>query len=175
MGVETKEAQYWAAFSEGSLGTALAWAGLEPKDKSCYQIKTELVNRFADYELPDALDFAEWLSQTAKKISGAWAENQPNVSKKDINRRTQTGLIRMIIAVLDDAMKMNAGNDAEFTNSDQRSEVETLAARFDAEDLAEKIGKAYESMQWVQRSVNEKLIFEELLLSYAGCDIIISL
>jgi len=136
--------------------------------------KTELVNRFADCELPDALDFAEWLGQTSRKISGAWAEKEPDVSKKDINRRTQTGLIRMIIAVLDDAMKMNAANDAEFTNSDQRSEVETLAARFDAEDLAEKIGKAYENVQWVQRSVNEKLIFEELLLSYAGCGTIIS-
>lgn len=175
MNVPNKEARYWAAFSEGSLGIALAWAGLKPKDESCYEIKTELIRRFAAYQLPDALDFAEWLGQTAKKISGAWAEKEPNVSKKDINRRAQAGLIRMIIAVLDDAMKMNIGNHAEFANSDQANEIETLAARFGAEDLAEKIGKAYESMQWVQRSVNERLIFEELLLSYAGCGIMISL
>jgi len=175
MNVPNKEARYWAAFSEGSLGTALAWAGLEPKDKSCYEIKTELVRRFAAYQLPDALDFAEWLGQMAKKISGAWAEKEPNVSKKDINRRAQAGLIRMIIAALDDAMKMNIGNDTAFANSDQMSQIEALAARFGAEDLAEKIGKAYESMQWVQRSVNERLIFEELLLSCAGCGIITSL
>jgi len=111
----------------------------------------------------------------AKKISGAWAEKEPNVSKKDINRRAQAGLIRMIIAALDDAMKMNIGNDTAFANSDQMSQIEALAARFGAEDLAEKIGKAYESMQWVQRSVNERLIFEELLLSCAGCGIITSL
>ncbi len=172
MDVEPKEARYWAAFSEGSLGIALAWARLEPKDQSCYEIKTELVRRFAKYRLSDALDFAEWLSQTAKKISGAWAEKEPNVSKKDINRRAQTGLIRMIIAVLNDAMKMHLVNDAGFANSDQLSEIETVAKKFDAGDLAEKIGKAYESTQWVQQSVNERLIFEELLLNYAGCGII---
>ncbi|RKY11489.1 MAG: hypothetical protein DRP65_04125 [Planctomycetota bacterium] len=173
-GVAAGEAKYWAAFSDGSLGTALAWAGLELKDKSCYQIKTELVSRFADYELPDALDFAEWLGQSAKKISDAWTEKQSNVSKKDINRRTQTGLIRMIIAALDDAMKMHLGNDAAFVNSDQVSKIEKVGKKFDAEDLAEKIGKAYENMQWVQRSVNERLVFEELLLNYAGCGKIIS-
>jgi hypothetical protein len=44
-----------------------------------------------------------------------------------------------------------------------------VADKFDAEDLAEKIGKAYESIQWVQQNVNERLIFEELLLNHAGC------
>jgi len=53
-------------------------------------------------------------------------------------------------------------------------QIEILAGRFGAEDLAGKISKAYENMQWVQRSVNERLIFEELLLNYAGCGIMIS-
>jgi len=173
-GLANAEAQYWAAFSEGSLGTALAWAQLEPKDKSCYQIKTELLNRFADYQLGDVLDFAEWLSQSAKKIRDVWTEKQPNVSKKDINRRTQTGLIRMIIAALDDAMKMCIGNDAAFVNSDQMSQIRKIAKKFGAEELAEKIGKAYENIQWLHHNVNERLVFEELLLNYAGCGTIIS-
>jgi len=173
-GLAHAEAQYWAAFSEGSLGTALAWAQLEPKDKSCYQIKTELLNRFADYQLGDVLDFAEWLSQSAKKIRDVWTEKQPNVSKKDINRRTQTGLIRMIIAALDDAMKMCIGNDAAFVNSDQMSQIRKIAKKFGAEELAEKIGKAYENIQWLHHNVNERLVFEELLLNYAGCGTIIS-
>jgi len=171
--VEPKEAQYWAAFSEGSLGTALAWAKLDPKGKSCYAIKTELVSRFADYPLTDALDFAEWLGQMAKKISDAWVDKLPNVSKKDINRRTQTGLIRMIIAALDDAMKMCIGNDAVFVNSDQMNEIAKIAEKSDAEDLAAKIAGVYVNLEWVQRSVNERLIFEELLLKYAGCGNII--
>ncbi len=168
-GTELKEAKYWAAFGEGSLGTALAWAGLELKEQSCYEIKNELVNRFSKYRLADVLDFAEWLGQSAKKISGTWAEKEPNVSKKDINRRVQVGLIRMIIAVLDDAMKMRIGDDVHLVNSDRISEIKMVADKFDAEDLAEKIGKAYESIQWVQQNVNERLIFEELLLNHAGC------
>jgi DNA polymerase-3 subunit delta' len=168
-GTELKEAKYWAAFGEGSLGTALAWAGLELKEQSCYEIKNELVNRFSKYRLADVLDFAEWLGQSAKKISGTWAEKEPNVSKKDINRRVQVGLIRMIIAVLDDAMKMRIGDDVHLVNSDRISKIKMVADKFDAEDLAEKIGKAYESIQWVQQNVNERLIFEELLLNHAGC------
>ena len=122
----------------------------------------------------DALDFAEWLVQSTKKIGGAWAEKEPNTSKKDINRRARVGLIRMIIAAFDDAMKMNIGRRAGFINSDQMGPIEALAGRFGTEDLAQRIGKAYETMQWVQRSVNERLIFEELLLNYAGCGIMTS-
>ncbi|MHC5061367.1 MAG: DNA polymerase III subunit [Planctomycetota bacterium] len=169
MDVGPNEAQYWAAFSQGSLGAALVWAGLELKDQSCYEIKTELVRRLAEYRLGDTLDFAEWLSQMAKKISGAWAEKEPNVSKKDINRRAQTGLIRMTVAALSDAAKLHLDNNEGLANSSQISEIEALAEKFDVGDLVEKITKAYENMQWVQQSVNERLIFEELLLSFAGC------
>jgi hypothetical protein len=37
---------------------------------------------------------------------------------------------------------------------------------------ADKISKAYENLRWVDCSVNEKLIFEELLLNIAGCSTI---
>ena len=174
MDIDRQEATYWAAFSEASLGTAIEWATLELKDHSCYGIKKELLERLAKHRLPHSMDFAEWLSQAAKKISGAWSDKEPNVSKKDITRRAQQGLIRMIIAALNDAMRMNIDTGEKFVNSDQMGQIEILAGRFGAEDLAGKISKAYENMQWVQRSVNERLIFEELLLNYAGCGIMIS-
>jgi len=107
MDIDRQEATYWAAFSEASLGTAIEWATLELKDHSCYGIKKELLERLAKHRLPHSMDFAEWLSQAAKKISGAWSDKEPNVSKKDITRRAQQGLIRMIIAALNDAMRMN--------------------------------------------------------------------
>ncbi len=175
MDIDSQEATYWAGFSESGLDTAIGWATLELKDQSCYKVKKELLERFAKYQLPDAIDFAEWLSQTSRKISSAWSDKEPNVSKKDINRRAQQGLIRMIIAALADAMRMNIGSGTKFVNSDQTGQIQTLAGRFSAEDLAGKISKAYENMQWVQRSVNERLIFEELLLDYAGCGIITGL
>jgi DNA polymerase-3 subunit delta' len=173
MDIDSREATYWARFSEAGLGTAIGWATLELKDQSCYEVKKELLERFTKYRLPDAIDFAEWLRQNSRKISSAWSDKEPSVSKKDINRRAQQGLIRMIIAALADAMRMNIDSGTKFVNSDQTGQIQTLAGRFSAEDLAGKISKAYENMQWVQRSVNERLIFEELLLDYAGCGIMI--
>jgi len=86
-------------------------------------------------------------------------------------RRAQKGLIRMIIAVFDDVMQAALGN-SELINSDQEAQIKTLGGVFDAEQAAEKIRKAYENMRWVEASVNEKLVFEELLLNIGGCGII---
>jgi hypothetical protein len=78
----------------------------------------------------------------------------------------------MVIAAFNDAMKLNIGAGEKLINSDQAGQIEVLAGRFDAEDAAGKIAKAYESIRWVEASVNEKLIFEELLLNLAGSAII---
>jgi len=73
----------------------------------------------------------------------------------------------MIISAFNDAMRLNVGFKGPFINSDQSQQVEILTGRFDAEEAAAKINKVYENMLWVRQSVNEKLIFEELLLNLA--------
>jgi len=45
-----------------------------------------------------------------------------------------------------------------------------LAGRLDAELLAEKISDCYQMLHWIESSVNEKLIFEKLLLNLAKSD-----
>ena len=75
----------------------------------------------------------------------------------------------MIIAAFSDVMKLQAVSNPTLINADQSRNIEILAQKFTAEQAAEKIAKASENAQWVDRSVNEKLIFEELLLNYAGC------
>ena len=79
----------------------------------------------------------------------------------------------MVGAVFSDVMRVNVGEKVGLVNSDQMGEIESLAVRFDAEAAAEKVSKAYESMRWVEASVNEKLIFEELLLNLANCGIFV--
>jgi len=171
MGVGGSEARYWARFSRGSIGAAMNWAQLELSDNSCYEIKRELVDRLASHELGKSVEFSEWVSAAAKKISTVWANKEPDTSKKAITRRAQKGLIRMIIAVFDDVMQAALGK-GELINSDQAAQIKTLGGLFDAEQAAEKIRKAYENMRWVEASVNEKLVFEELLLNLGGCGII---
>ena len=171
MGVGGSEAKYWARFSQGSIGTAMDWAQLELSDNSCYEIKRELVDRLAGHELGNSVEFGEWLNAAAKKISTAWAKKETDTSKKAITRRAQKGLIRMIIAVFDDVMQA-ALDKGELINSDQAAQIRTLGGVFDTEQAAEKIRKAYENTRWIDASVNEKLVFEELLLNIGGCGII---
>ena len=171
-GIAQTEAAYWARFSESSLGTALAWAQLQLKDSSCYEIKKELVNRLAAHKLGDSIDFAEWLCKSSKTISASWTESHEQTSTKDITRMTKKGLLRMITAAFGDAMNFSIGRDETIVNSDQKRQIEKLAERDDSEKLAEKIANIYQKARWVESNVNEKLIFEELLLNHADSGII---
>lgn len=171
-GVAKAEAAYWARFSESSLGVAVIWAKLELKESSCYEIKKELVNRLAAHELSDSVDFAEWLSKASKAISASWAESQEKTSTKDITRMTKKGLLRMITAAFGDAMQLGIGRGETIVNSDQKRQIEKLAEKNDPEKLAEKIANIYQKGRWVESNVNEKLIFEELLLNHADSGII---
>lgn len=173
MGVSGTEAKYWAGFSEGSLGEAIDWAGLELKEGSCYQIKKGIVEAISKHKLSGSLDLADRMVKAAKRISEAWAAKEPDTSKSDINRRAQKGLLRMVIAAFCDAMKINAGDGVGLINSEQESQIRLLAGRFDAEAAAVKVSKAYESIRWVEASVNEKLIFDELLLNLTESDILL--
>lgn len=170
-GVAKAEAAYWARFSESSLGTALTWSQLELKESSCYEIKKELVRRLAAHELGDSIDFAEWLCKASKTISSQWAQSQEKISTKDITRMTKKGLLRMITAAFGDAMQLGIGRDCSLVNSDQKQQIEKLAEKNDPEELAEKIANIYQKARWVESNVNEKLIFEELLLNHADSGI----
>lgn len=168
VGISESEAQYWARLTEGSIGQALAWAKLEPAGDSCFEIKKKLVSRLARYKLDDALDFAGWLSGVVKEITQAWIKIESKTSKSDITRRVQRGLGRMIITAVNDAMKLNTSPAAAITNASQAGDIEILAKRLPAQKCACLITGAYETLGWIDASVNEKLIFEQLLLNFAG-------
>ena len=172
LGVGKAESEYWARFSDGQLGQAITWATLEPKETTCYKIKTKLIESLARHELSDSLELADWMLKAAKLIGEAWAPEEPNTSKTDINRRAQKGLLRMIITAFNDAMKLAAGVRENLVNADQAGQIEAIGRRFDAEQSARKIATAYESARWIEANVNEKLIFEQLLLNLADSGII---
>jgi hypothetical protein len=61
----------------------------------------------------------------------------------------------------------------ELVNFDQKEQIEKMALRFDPEQSAEKIAYCYQMMKWIESSVNERLIFEHLLLSLSDSDTIL--
>jgi hypothetical protein len=167
MGIELKQARYFARLSQGSLGRASQWVGLELADVNLYQTKRELVKSIATYELADALDLARQLLEEGKKIAAAWADLDKTTSRTDINRRAAKTLVQIIISALHDAMKLIVTPERDLINFDQIERIKKLAGRFDTEQAAEKIADCYRTLRWIDSSVNEKLIFEQLLLNLA--------
>ncbi len=170
MGLAQGPARYFARLAQGSLGTACQWAELELAEGNLYETKRELLSALAGYELADALNLAEKFVAESKRIATIWAGLDKDTSKTDISRRATTTLVRTIILSLHDAMMLNAGGPGETSGRDQREVVERLAGRFDAELAAEKISECYRMLHWIDSNVNEKLIFEQLLLSLADSD-----
>jgi DNA polymerase-3 subunit delta' len=173
MDISPEEALYWSRFSDGSLGLSIEWASLKLKESSCYQIKKEIVSRVAKHTLGDSIETADWVLKSAKLITDAWEKAAGETSKSDIKRRVLKGLIRMIITVFQDAMRVNIEpNGEKIVNSDQRAQVKHVAGKLTAEEAADRITACCEKIQWIDASVNEKLIFEEMLLNLDGSAII---
>ena len=170
MDIEEKQARYFARLAQGSLGTAQNWAKLELAEADLYETKKELINSLANYEIADALSLAQRFLEKSKEIAGVWTSLDKATSKTDINRRAAKTLVQIIISAIYDAMNLNVTPTKEAINFDQESQIKKLAGRFDAELSAEKISDCYKVLHWIESSVNEKLIFEHLLLNLAESD-----
>jgi DNA polymerase-3 subunit delta' len=168
IGAEEKSARYFARLSQGSLGQACRWAELELADANLYQTKKQLLNSLVKCEYAGALDLAQWLLGESKKIATFWTDLDETTSRTDINRRAHTTLVQIIISALHDAMKLNVTSAKDIINFDQKDRIEKLAGRFNPEQAAEKIADCYRMLRWIESSVNEKLIFERLLLNLAA-------
>jgi len=169
-GIAIKQARYFARLSQGSLGSAYQWAKLEQAEGNLYETKKELINSLADFKIPDALSLAEISLKKSKKLVDVWTEFDKSISKKDINRRAAKTLVQIIISGLYDAMNLNITPKKELINFDQKEKIKKLAGKFDAENAAEKISDCYKALHWLESNVNEKLIFEHLLLNLAESD-----
>jgi len=170
MGIEQAQATYFARLAQGSLGKACQWAQLEFADAGLYEMKKQLIGSLTDSEYADAIDLAERFRVLSQKIAAVWSKCDETTSKTDINRRTQKIIIQIIVSALHDVIKLNIATEADIINFDQRTRIEKLTKRFDAETAAAKIDDCYRTMRWIDSSVNEKLIFEQLLLNLLASD-----
>ncbi|MHC4620039.1 MAG: DNA polymerase III subunit [Planctomycetota bacterium] len=166
------QARYFARLARGSLGQACQWTRLELAGANLYATKKKLLNSLADYKYARALKMAEWILDEIKKIAGKWADLDKATSKSDIGRRTQKTIVTIVISALQDAMKSNLGDTEKLVNFDQQEQIRSLAASFDVEQAAQKVAESYGALRQIESNVNEKLIFERLLLNFAVFDTI---
>jgi hypothetical protein len=144
-----------------------------PKEEiSVFKIKKELIERLVCYKLADAVEFAEWLGKQAKAVAEAWEKVEKDTSTKDLGRRSTNGILSIIVSAMNDAMKLYVGIGERLINEDQRDQIANLARKYGADAAASSIANVYKSMDWLDASVNEKLIFEELLLKLVANAII---
>jgi len=167
MGLGHEQAVFFARLAQGSLGLACQWAQLELAGLELFGVKKTLVASLAKLELIDALDVSERFLGDARQIAAGWADLDKATSKSDLNRRAQKTIVQMLISALHDAMMLPLEGERRLINVDQAKQIAALAARFDPEQASRGISDGYEMLRWIEASVNEKLIFDRLLLRLA--------
>jgi DNA polymerase-3 subunit delta' len=167
MGLARDSAEFFARLAQGSLGLACQWARLELAGVGLFEIKKKIITALARLEMIDALDMAEQLVADAQRIASGWADLDKGTSKSDLNRRAQKTVIQILICALHDAMSLSIADGRPLINGDQHGLISELAGRVDPERAAEGITEGYEMLRWIESSVNERLIFDRLLLRLA--------
>ncbi|OHB63008.1 MAG: hypothetical protein A2Y77_10660, partial [Planctomycetes bacterium RBG_13_62_9] len=167
MGLGREPAEFFARLSVGSLGLACQWARLELAGVGLFSIKRGVVASLAALEMADALDLAEQFLGYAKEIAAGWADLDTTTSKSDLNRRAQRTVIQIVLAALHDAMILSVADGRTLVNADQAKQVAELANRLNTEQASLRISDGYEMLRWMEANVNERLIFERLLLRLA--------
>jgi DNA polymerase-3 subunit delta' len=180
LGLDEQQAKFFARFAAGSLGLACIYARLEKSEANLYQAKKELLNDFAELEYKGSLELAEKLQQQSRSLASVWTKLEPGISKTDINRKAIKTIIQILISALNDVMLANINPEKTPVNFDQPEQISKITRRFDAsrqgrltaEQAAQKIADCFKSLNWIESSVNERLIFEHLLLNLAETDTI---
>jgi DNA polymerase-3 subunit delta' len=173
-GLGEKQAKFFARFSDGSLGQACTYSRLELAEANLYQTKKELVNAVAELEYKDSLELAVNIQQQSKELAAIWTKLEPATSITDIKRKAAKTIVQIVICALHDAMLANVTPHERLINFDQPEQIGKIARRFDAEQAAQKIADCFKTIHWLESSVNERLIFESLLLNLADSDKITS-
>ena len=168
MGMERQQGQYFGRLAEGSIGAASQWAALELAQAGLYKTKKDIVNFLGSYKYGDSLDIAQHLVAEIKKIAAVWTKIEEGTSKTDISRRAQKFIIRIIISALHDAMKLDLTGPGRIINFDQQEEIKSISERFGVCRLTGKIADICKTLHWTDSSVNQRLIFEQLLLNLAA-------
>ncbi len=165
-GYSETASRFWSRFTGGSLGQSLVYASLS-KGCDCYDVKRELVDRLVSLKLADCIDAAEWMVGQNAAIGDALADKFADVSKADLKRRAQKMLLKMFLVLICDVMRVGVAHTDGLVNTDQMAAVESLCGQLGIDEAAKFVEKVNKNMLWVDAYVNEKLIFEEILLHFA--------
>lgn len=166
-GIDENQAQYWAAFTEGSLGRSLrmAHAGI-------YEVKLDMIQKIAAMNRAGDAELGETLVKTTDKLAEALVKTtrtgETEMSKNLALRQTVGIMLELIAGAYRDALALSGGSDRPLINQDQRPAIEGLVHKFTAIQLADVIEQLSELEQLLWRNVNHKTIWDNVVISCAS-------
>jgi DNA polymerase III subunit delta' len=169
-GIGEKQIKFFARLTDGSLGLAGTYSQLEIAEANIYTTKTYILDTLANFEYKNTLELAENIQKQSKEIAAIWTKLAPATSASDIKRKSTGIILQIIISALHDAMLIGVASGDQIVNFDQPEQIKKIALRFNPEQAAQKIAECFKAFQYIEASVNEKLIFEQLLLNLAETD-----
>ncbi|MBN1795896.1 MAG: AAA family ATPase [Sedimentisphaerales bacterium] len=167
LGLDAERSTYFARLADGSIGRAFTYAKLELESSELFKMKCDLIKTLSTFKYDQALDCARSFINAAKSLTDTWSKIESDTSDKDIKRKATCTILEIVISALRDAMKLNMDENAKLINADQKQIIAKLAKKFDPELAAKKISDCYRCIRYIEASVNEKLLFEQLLLNLA--------
>ncbi len=166
--IEKQKALYLARLSSGSLGKALQYTSLP--DIDLFSIKKEIVKKITSFDYERTLYIADDLMNISADIAKSFGKVEENISKSDLKRRAHKLVISIIISIFSDLMKLDLVKNEQLTNFDQINHIRRLTSNIGPQQAAVKVSDLYRNLKWVDASVNEKLIFQQLLLNLFDFD-----
>ncbi len=167
-GVDDREAEFWSAFTGGSIGRSAELHAL-----GMYAVKCDLVDRLAELGIAGDADLAEHLVETTEKhgaalVAQAKADHGAVMSKLLASRRAASAMLGLISSAFTDALTLSVGADRELVHSDQAAGIKAIAGRFAPGELCEIIEQisGYERLLW--RNVNPKIVWDNVVITCAS-------
>ncbi len=164
--------KFFARFSRGSLGIARHLANLESDFGQLYDFKTRIIAKLSRFTLAGTLDFAQNLIDCTKALTDSTIKQTPSSNNSVIARDSRKLIINIICSAFYDSLISDIKSSDNLTNSDQPDQIAQLSAKFDKYELCSKISLCYAAITKIDSSVNERLIFEQLLLNIIFSDTI---
>lgn len=160
--IAAPEAEFWASFTEGSVGRALALSS-----QDMYAVKRDVLARLAKLSAAGAGELSDHLVKltdklAAQAIAEAKAADGAELAKTLASRQAAGMVLQLIASAYRDAMTAATGADRPLAHAEQAEVPEALARRFDPIQLAEIIEQLAEYERLLWRNVNPKTVWDNV-------------
>ncbi len=167
-GVDPAEADFWAAYTEGSVGR-----GLHLARGGFYEVKRDVIERLAAMGPAGDASLAEHLAKVTDQlattaVSEAKRADGSSLSKALASRRAAGAMLELIASAYRDAMGLATGAEVELIHTDQADDVRALAGRMAPVQLAEVVGQLSEYERLLWRNVNHRIVWDNAVIACAS-------